>query len=122
MSERVHDDRNCQPARLGRLRVSLERSLVAQVRVGAFRDQRPVALSAFGVIAEVRGKNGIGRCRESLQALDRGSERRDLVGAQRHWPWASAPNSNRFSTLVVAFALRLPAFAPSPPKAGSPST
>ena len=68
-------------ARFGRLGERFQRAHAPQQREHALGDERAVVLAHLRVRAEERAQAVVGRHVEAAHALDRGAERRELVGA-----------------------------------------
>ena len=77
-------------ARFGRRGERFQRAHAPQQREHALGDERAVVLAHLRVRAEESAQAVVGRHVEAAHALDRGAERRELVGADAHSTFASS--------------------------------
>ena len=94
-AELAHERGDGEPSRLGARGQRLERAHPPQQREHAVGDEGAVLLPHFRVRAEERAQPVVGRRVEAANALDRGGQRRELVGADAHATFLTRTSTRR---------------------------
>ena len=95
------DRRDCKFSRFRTFGERLKRAHPPQQREYALGDERAVVLAHRRMRAEKCAKAVVGRHVEAAHALDRGRERRELIGAKAHSAFASSTRIERRRTSSV---------------------